>query len=78
MAPDNNMNAVPGTVPLVDLAGTMATKHSKGHKDLVLVPVPSDDPDDPLNWSRWRKILSTISLAVFVSTISIARFTSHD
>lgn len=30
-------------------------KHALGRPDLILVPTPSDDPSDPLNWSRWRK-----------------------
>jgi hypothetical protein len=41
--------AVPGTVHLVDLDGTMRAKHAKGaRRDIVLVPEPSTDPDDPV------------------------------
>jgi hypothetical protein len=29
-------------------------RHPK-HHDIILQPQPSDDPDDPLNWSRLRK-----------------------
>ena len=40
---------VPGTVHLVDLEGTMKAKHAKGaRRDIVLVPAPSSDPDDPV------------------------------
>ena len=40
---------VPGTVHLVDLEGTMKAKHASGAaKDIVLVPAPSSDPDDPV------------------------------
>ena len=39
---------VPGTVHLVDVERTLHTKHSKAHDDIVLVPTPSDDPDDPV------------------------------
>lgn len=44
--------SVPGTVHLVDLEGTMRAKHATGSHvhDVVLVPAPSSDPDDPLNW----------------------------
>ncbi|OAL34849.1 hypothetical protein AYO20_05809 [Fonsecaea nubica] len=53
--------AVPGTVHLVDLDHTMHTRHADaGAGDIVLVPTPSNDPDDPLNWSPRRKILSSI------------------
>lgn len=58
---------VPGTVHLVDLEGTLRVKHASGDQnDVVLVPAPSDDPDDPLNWSAKRKLLSTASIAVYV------------
>ncbi|TVY35541.1 putative MFS-type transporter [Lachnellula subtilissima] len=48
--------AIPGTVHLVDLEGTIRAKHASGTqlKDVVLVPAPSADPDDPLNWSPRR------------------------
>ncbi|KAK8158883.1 major facilitator superfamily domain-containing protein [Phyllosticta citrichinensis] len=58
---------VPGTVHLVDLQGTMRAKHAgdaKNH-DIVLVPAPSDDPDDPLNWTPRRKALSTFCMSVY-------------
>lgn len=33
----------------------------------VLIPQPSDDPEDPLNWSPWKKtiILYIVSLTAF-------------
>ncbi|EXJ91478.1 hypothetical protein A1O3_00026 [Capronia epimyces CBS 606.96] len=64
---------VPGTVHLVDLEGTMRAKHaSKGQKDIVLVPAPSNDPDDPLNWSPRRKLLSTSCMCVYTLMVGIA------
>jgi hypothetical protein len=59
-------SVVPGTVHLVDIDHNMSTKHSKGNKEIVLIPTPSDDPDDPLNWSPKRKALATICLGVYV------------
>ncbi|MCJ1256428.1 hypothetical protein MMC24_004249 [Lignoscripta atroalba] len=57
-------NFIPGTVHLVDLEGTMLAKHATGGQhDIVLVPAPSDDPDDPLNWNPRRKLLSTACIA---------------
>lgn len=56
---------IPGTIHLVDLEGTLLAKHaSGGQHDILLVPVPSDDPDDPLNWSPRRKMLSTASMCM--------------
>ena len=66
---------VPGTVHLVDLEGTMHAKHaSKGHKDIVLVPAPSNDPDDPLNWSPRRKLLSTSCMCMYTLMVSAICF----
>ncbi|CZT42581.1 related to HOL1, putative substrate-H+ antiporter [Rhynchosporium secalis] len=51
-----DVEMVPGTIKIIDLLHTMNVKHMEGNKsDIVLVPQPSRDPHDPLNWSRWRK-----------------------
>jgi hypothetical protein len=39
---------------LVD-AGLQAHAAHDGDKDIILIPQPSSDPDDPLNWSTLRK-----------------------
>lgn len=47
---------VPGTVFFE--SATETASHLKRHPtrpDIVLQPQPSDDVNDPLNWSRWRK-----------------------
>jgi hypothetical protein len=51
--PEDAHAPVPGTVHLVDLDGTMQAQHAKGagKKDIVLVPAPSSDPDDPVSQS---------------------------
>ena len=60
-------SSVPGTVHLVDLEYALNAKHASGsHRDIILVPSPSDDRDDPLNWSRNRKLLSTACVCVCV------------
>ncbi|KAJ9634711.1 hypothetical protein H2204_006160 [Knufia peltigerae] len=66
------VDSVPGTVHLVDLEHTMHTRHAGGTGDVVLVPTPSDDPDDPLNWSPRRKLLSTISVNVYTLFVGIS------
>ena len=64
---------VPGTVHLVDLLGTMSARHAAGgQKDIVLIPAPSSDPDDPLNWSPGRKALSTTCMCVYTLMVGIA------
>ncbi|KAK5046462.1 hypothetical protein LTR84_008265 [Exophiala bonariae] len=64
--------AVPGTEHLVDLDGTMHTKHDKKTKDIVLLPTPSADPEDPLNWSPRRKALHMVGLATYCLFIGTA------
>ncbi|KAH7147086.1 major facilitator superfamily domain-containing protein [Dactylonectria estremocensis] len=39
----------PGTMQLEDLT------NQRQHRQVILQPVPSDDPNEPLNWSRSRK-----------------------
>ena len=58
---------VPGTEHLVDIERTLRAKHASGSQDdVVLIPAPSDNPDDPLNWSAKRKLLSTASTSLCV------------
>lgn len=65
MAPTVDRESVPGTVTLVDIEHVLAARHlDRGDQDILLVPTPSDDPDDPLNWSPRRKLLSTICVSV--------------
>ncbi|KAH7413826.1 major facilitator superfamily domain-containing protein [Phaeosphaeria sp. MPI-PUGE-AT-0046c] len=55
------VSGVPGTVHLVDLEHSLHTQHAgDGTGDIVLVPMPSNDPDDPLNWTPRRKLTATI------------------
>lgn len=60
-----SQNTIPGTVRLVDINHTLNVQHA-GNGDIILVPAPSQDPEDPLNWSPSRKLLSTICVMVYV------------
>lgn len=63
---------VPGTVLLVDLAGGQSDgKHASDRSDIVLVPQPSADPEDPLNWSRKRKMWSLAMVFVYTMGVGI-------
>ncbi|EXJ79022.1 hypothetical protein A1O3_08523 [Capronia epimyces CBS 606.96] len=48
------------------LAPNVPLKKSK--KGVVLIPQPTDDPDDPLNWPAWKKGLILVVLAVNACT----------
>lgn len=56
-APDS----IPGTIHLVDVQRNLRVRHAGGGEgDIVLDPAPSDDPNDPLNWSPQRKRLALV------------------
>ncbi|OAA61815.1 Major facilitator superfamily domain, general substrate transporter [Niveomyces insectorum RCEF 264] len=65
----NTTEDVPGTVHIQRdaerrIRHTSQLKHGTGrHADLVLAPQPSDSPNDPLNWSKTRKIFTSIFLS---------------
>uniref|UniRef100_A0A0C4DJQ5 Uncharacterized protein n=1 Tax=Fusarium oxysporum (strain Fo5176) TaxID=660025 RepID=A0A0C4DJQ5_FUSOF len=49
---------IPGTIDLVDVYHIRHAGDVEG--DIVLNPAPSNDPNDPLNWSPWRKTISLV------------------
>ncbi|KAI7101726.1 serine/threonine kinase 16 [Hortaea werneckii] len=75
---DRHLERVPGTSTLKDLTDTpsdlpqdVVLKRSKD--GTILVPQPSNDPRDPLNWPLWRRDLITgilCLLSVIASTLS--------
>ncbi|KAL4811924.1 major facilitator superfamily domain-containing protein [Aspergillus spinulosporus] len=66
-------DAIPGTFTLIDENHVLTTRHlESGDSDIVLVPEPSDDPDDPLNWSPRRKLLSTVCVSAYTLFAGIA------
>ncbi|KAJ6151206.1 major facilitator superfamily domain-containing protein [Penicillium chermesinum] len=90
---DTTLEHIPGTAPLNALGDTATytgidpglLKHDRTGK-IVLVPQPSDDPNDPYNWSRTKKELFTISVGPLLGSafvplaaefgVSLATFTS--
>lgn len=73
-SPDHSRVLVPGTSRLVDVNGALPDAHAlqAGKRDVVLIPTPSADPDDPLNWSTTRKRLSCACMCAYVLTVGIA------
>jgi hypothetical protein len=64
---------VPGTVHLVDVTGqNSSSHHDASQKDIVLIPQPSSDPEDPLNWDYRRKILAVSMAYLYVLGTGIA------
>ncbi|KAM5356778.1 hypothetical protein ACJ41O_003424 [Fusarium nematophilum] len=58
----------PGTVLLEDFSS------SSSSKEVILQPRPSEDPNDPLNWSKWRKYLNFSIVCIYSAMVS--EFTS--
>lgn len=72
MAPHLHSDLPPGTVHLVDLAGTLHVRHEEGaEKDIVLLPQPTNEYDDPLNWVKKRKMLSAFMLLLAVFSADV-------
>ncbi|KAF8963907.1 MFS general substrate transporter [Flammula alnicola] len=76
---DKHLQNVPGTALLSDLGVVHghqvvideATNLKRGNgrfAHVVLIPQPSDDPNDPLNWPRWKKEACFWTLA-FAATL---------
>ncbi|KAI8406329.1 hypothetical protein FOFC_13799 [Fusarium oxysporum] len=63
---------IPGTIDLVDVYHIRHAGDVEG--DIVLNPAPSNDPNDPLNWSPWRKTISLVcqSLYTWFAGMSLA------
>jgi MFS family permease len=68
---------VPGTIQLFDndvgLDSSGSTEHLKHTPDgkTILAPQPSDSPNDPLNWPRWKKdfVFTILLIGTICSTI---------
>ncbi|PPQ79900.1 hypothetical protein CVT25_002956 [Psilocybe cyanescens] len=79
---DKHLDNVPGTALLSDLGIVHGQQQRKVKIDegahlkrgtgksshIILIPQPSDDPNDPLNWPRWRKEACFWTLA-FAATL---------
>ncbi|CAF3498628.1 hypothetical protein SNK03_005990 [Fusarium graminearum] len=68
-------DSIPGTIHLVDVQRNLRVRHAGGGEgDIVLDPAPSDDPNDPLNWTPQRKRLALIctNLYTWFTGMSVA------
>ncbi|EMG49003.1 hypothetical protein G210_0328, partial [Candida maltosa Xu316] len=60
---------VPGTVHLVDIEGTLDVKKNG---DIILQPQPTSNPNDPLAWSRFKRIFQFSIVWVWGFFVAIA------
>ncbi|KAI0017859.1 major facilitator superfamily domain-containing protein [Xylariomycetidae sp. FL0641] len=72
------LEALPGTRRLFDENGSVLTADEGllRHGDIVLIPQPTDSPNDPLNWSlprkTWHTALVCFTVALTAATSNIA------
>ncbi|KKK12173.1 hypothetical protein P175DRAFT_0502765 [Aspergillus ochraceoroseus IBT 24754] len=73
---DAKQHPVPGTIDILEKerSGDQPVLHSHlkydrtGSIPLLLVPQPTDDPNDPLNWPLWKRDLTLFALS-FVAVL---------
>ncbi|KAI1658593.1 MFS general substrate transporter [Daldinia decipiens] len=78
---DKHLSHVPGTALLTDVDGaedvhhhgrlnTSNLLHGKGRdSDVLLVPQPSNSPNDPLNWPLWKKDLMLLFICIDTAVV---------
>lgn len=59
-------STAPGTIHLVE------DHEIQGGADIVLHPTPTRDPQDPLNWPKWRKYAAIGAVYTYILGIGIA------
>ncbi|KAH7928431.1 MFS general substrate transporter [Leucogyrophana mollusca] len=64
--------AIPGSVYMVNVQETSPSLHDGRYTSIVLSPRPSRDINDPLNWSRKRKLLHVACVMIYTTAIGIA------
>ncbi|PYH94670.1 MFS general substrate transporter [Aspergillus ellipticus CBS 707.79] len=72
-------SVIPGTITLLGNNTFLSTRHlNQANDNIVLIPTPSADPNDPLNRSPRRKLLSTFCVCTYTlfARISIANLYS--
>jgi MFS family permease len=52
---------IPGTIQLIDAAGNLHVEHGAGDNEIVLVPQPTNDVNDPLRWTKGRKMITMVT-----------------
>lgn len=57
---------IPGTVHLVDISNVLHVKKDENSKhNIILIPPPSNNPNDPLRWSKLKKNLQFFFLFIW-------------
>ncbi|CAN6602167.1 protein Hol1p [Trichomonascus vanleenenianus] len=65
-------NAVVDEVAATAIPGTVHLVSGGEDHEVLLVPTPSNDPNDPLNWSQKRKIFNVLVVYFYVFATGVA------
>ncbi|KAK6464018.1 putative ion transporter [Scheffersomyces coipomensis] len=63
---------VPGTIHLVDLEGNLDVKKNNDDRNIILLPQPSSNPNDPLRWTQTKKIKQFALLWFWAFLLAVA------
>lgn len=80
LEPNTTLEHVPGTALLQDVipSETVHLKKGSGNDgDIVLVPQPSSNPNDPLNWPLWQRDLLLV-LFCYLTNICVGACVTLD
>ncbi|KAL6408666.1 HOL1, putative substrate-H+ antiporter [Ilyonectria robusta] len=66
--PSQDYDVVPGTVYIIEQPSIL---NGDSKAEIILIPTPADDLDDPLRWSSWRKRYHLFLLVIY-STLMTA------
>ncbi|KAF4124082.1 Sugar (and other) transporter [Geosmithia morbida] len=75
LEPKGLITSIPGTTrffdndPDVEPVPDLKFADCSGKQCIILIPQPSDDPNDPLNWPLWRRDTATLTLC-FVGALA--------
>ncbi|KAJ8116871.1 hypothetical protein OPT61_g1800 [Boeremia exigua] len=73
---DSCIESVPGTVHLLDLDHSVYARHETTG-EILLHPAPSEDPEDPLNWSPRRKTMTMVCWGLYTWMLGVALSTVY-
>ena len=70
---DDNQDGgfLPGTKLIVDFDGHISAAHA-ANKEILLIPQPTSDSDDPLNWGKGRKCLAMGVVVLYTTLLGAA------
>jgi hypothetical protein len=69
------IDSKPSSAAELSSANTSEASHSQGalhlgKSDVILVPQPSSDVNDPLRWPKWKKLCAFLNVCIFTAVVT--------